>query len=526
MRVRPATATATAARDGHDSAAPGRDLAATRSRRFDLRAARAAVVVVLRGHWLAAIVLTAGLILRVLTQLAYRPVLFYIDTIRYLYHAGGNDPVGYRVPLRLILLIGNLNLVAVVQHLLGLAMAITLYHVLVRRGTPRWLAAIAIAPILLDAYQLQIEQTIMPDVWFEALIVAGLAALLAAPGRDSARAGLPMIIAGGLVLGASATVRQVGEILILPALIYLIALRGGWRRLLTRSVALIAAFVLPILAYSTAAYVATGHFWLSHSGVTTTYGRMAAAADCVTIRLPAVERALCPTPAQHALGPDGLEHSPLSPRIPYYVGPLGARASHLVASFNHAVLFQQPGRVLAAIARDSAKLFALTRDRSPGDAPISRWQFQTSYPYFPPHASRQVVTQAGARFGGGRPAVWRPVAEFLRSYQLGGGYTPGPLLVLCVLAGLAGSVLACWRRIDQGRRRLALACLLFFGSGVFVLGMSDVFEFSWRYQLPALVTLPPAGVLAVAAFARRRAAGQDPDAGQLAESGKEVSLRD
>jgi hypothetical protein len=30
--------------------------------------------------------------------------------------------------------------------------------------------------------------------------------------------------------------------------------------------------------------------------------------------------------------------------------------------------------------------------------------------------------------------------------------------------------------------------------------MSDVFQFSWRYQLPALVTLPPAGALGIAAL--------------------------
>ena len=33
----------------------------------------------LRRHWLAAALLTAGLVLRVLVQLAYRPALFYID---------------------------------------------------------------------------------------------------------------------------------------------------------------------------------------------------------------------------------------------------------------------------------------------------------------------------------------------------------------------------------------------------------------------------------------------------------------
>ncbi len=33
-----------------------------------------------------------------------------------------------------------------------------------------------------------------------------------------------------------------------------------------------------------------------------------------------------------------------------------------------------------------------------------------------------------------------------------------------------------------------------------VLGVSDLFEFTWRYQMPALVTLPPAGALGIAAL--------------------------
>src|SRR6266567_6059800 len=65
---------------------------------------RAAVAAVLRRHWLAAALLAAGLVLRLLAQLAYRPALFYIDTTRYLYNdAPGMDPVGYKGPLRAIL---------------------------------------------------------------------------------------------------------------------------------------------------------------------------------------------------------------------------------------------------------------------------------------------------------------------------------------------------------------------------------------------------------------------------------------
>src|SRR5262249_14258906 len=75
---------------------------------------------------------------------------------------------------------------------------------------------------------------------------------------------------------------------------------------------------------------------------------------------------------------------------------------------------------------------------------------------------------------GGRAQVDRPIAAFLRSYQLSGGYTPGPLL--------------------------ALACLLFTSTAVVVLFAPDVYEFSWRYQLPAVITLVPAGVLGISAL--------------------------
>src|SRR5258708_19071099 len=109
------------------------------------------------------------------------------------------DPVGYKGPLRAILLVGNFDAVAAVQHLLGLAMAVVLYLLLLRRGVPRWLAALATAPVLLDAYQVQIEQTIMPDTWFEALIVAGLAILLWPPATGGPAAGVvpPGGAAGG-----------------------------------------------------------------------------------------------------------------------------------------------------------------------------------------------------------------------------------------------------------------------------------------------------------------------------------------
>jgi len=474
-----------------------------------------------RQHWLLTVLLLAGLVLRVLATVAYRPALIYVDTLKYLYGASpGADPLGYRAFLKVVLLGGNVTVVAALQHLLGLAMAVVIYAVLVRRGTARWLAAVAAAPVLLDAYQLQMEQTIMPDVLFEALLVAGLAALL---WRQEIT--VRIALAAGLILGASATVRQVGELLALPALIWLAMNGGGWRRFAVRAAALIVAFALPVVAYSSYSLAKNGHFRLGRGQATV--GRTAAAADCATLKVAPLVRSLCPSPAAQAEGPDFLEHSKYSP---LYATPLPptAHRGKLIAALNSAIRHQQPTRVVAAILRDTIRVFALTKSQAPGSTPISRWQFQTFYPTYPNWVTLRpgnvivvgLQPKPFARFifrplrpeYGGRAQVVRPVAQFLRSYQLDGGYTPGPLLALAVLVGVGGALLVLRRRAGGTRyHQFAMAAALVIGSAVILLLAGDVFEFSWRYQLPATVTLPPAGVLggyAVVTWFRARRSGQ------------------
>src|SRR5689334_14212730 len=115
-----------------------------------------AAAVAVRRHWLVSILLAAGVVLRVLALIAYHPALIYVDTLKYLYGASpGSEPLGYTLALKIVLAAGDLGTVAALQHLLGLAMAVTLYVVLLRRGIPRWVAAFTTAPVLLDGYQLQ-----------------------------------------------------------------------------------------------------------------------------------------------------------------------------------------------------------------------------------------------------------------------------------------------------------------------------------------------------------------------------------
>jgi len=513
---------------------------------------------VLRRHWLFAVLLAGGLVLRILVAIAYRPALIYVDTLKYLYGASpGSEPLGYRLILKVILAVGDLGTVAVIQHLLGLAMGVTLYLVLLRRGLPRWVAALTTAPVLLDAYELQMEQLIMPDVCFEALVVAGLAVLLWRPVVTVRFAAV-----AGVILAASATVMQLGVVLVVPAVIFLLAAGRGWRRSMTTSVALAAAFLGVIVAYCGVSYVHDGHFWVARRQ--SLAGRLAYSADCATLKLSAATRMACPAPAQQALGPDWLEHSGQSP---LYRNPLprGAKAAAR-ADLNAAVLHQQPLRVAASIIRDSARLFALTREPVQSVTPIGRWQFQTGYPAYPPWVTvcpggslipeqcmvgqrelqRRVapVTDLLIRpdgtivvgvqrkaFGafhasvlkpayGGPAQVNRPLAGFLRSYQLHGGYTPGPLLALFGVTALAGSLLLVSRRIGARTRQLALACLLFTGTAVFTVLVPDVYQFSWRYELPVVITLVPAGVLGIAALLSLRGSGRRPGGGPAAGAGE------
>jgi hypothetical protein len=485
------------------------------------------LVLLLRRHWLISLLLLAGVVLRVITLMAYHPALLYVDTLKYLYKEWpGADPLGYKVLLKVMLSFTDLGAVAVLQHLMGLAMAVTLYAVLIRRGTPRWLAAVAAAPVLLDAYQLQMEQTIMPDVLFEVMIVAGLAVLLWRP-LVSTR----LAIVAGLILGASATVAQIGEVLVVPAVAYVIfAVDGGWRRILSRSAVLVVAFIVPIFVYCSASLYLTGHFWLA-SGADQNLGRFAVSADCATLKLPSYDRQLCPSPKVQANGADWLEHNANSP-LHAPVIPPGMTKAEMLAKFESAVEHQQPLRILAGFLRDTVRLYAGSRTPIQGITPISRWQFQTHYPTYPPEiklGTGNKIIVGIQRTGpyqpfhdrllrpsfGGPAQVDKPLASFLRSYQLKGGYTPGPLLALATLLGALGTLFVLRRR-QRGtlQRDLATACLLFFAAAAVVLLISDFTEFSWRYQLPAVVTLPPAGALGatvlVAAFwpGRKRAGAQ------------------
>ena len=443
----------------------------------------------LRTHWFFAIVLAVGTAGRVLTMVAYRPALLYIDSFGYLANVGPlattrNEPMGYPLVLKLLLDVGNFEFVVAVQHLLGLAMGVCIYLLLLRHRMPKTLAALASAPVLLDAYEWQIEQNLLTDSLFLALIAAALVLLTwrYRPG--------PWFAAGaGLLLGAAVTVRLVGEIALVPAVLFLVLAAGStWRRRLAVTAAFLVGAAVPLGSYVIYGHGFTGQYSLQTSNSIMLYGRTATIADCAS--LPADLKPLCPSgsvSARKALGPDFYSSSSTSP---YFTDP---SAQHLSKQFSYYVIEHQPLQFADAVGHDFLELFISPHDNVTGGTAVGRWQFQTQYPEFPP----LVATTELASFGQSQPSVNVGVAQVLRDYQLGGGYTPDVLYAVFLLAGLGGAL-----GLTRSARRSGLRaiCALWTGTGVALLLAADVFEFSWRYELPALVTLPIGGAFGIAAL--------------------------
>lgn len=461
------------------------------------RAARVAAL--LRRHWLLVIFLLFGAALRTLTVIAYQPALLYIDSFRYLDNVDalrpdGLSPIGYELILNLLLLVGDLRFVTIVQHLLGLGIAVAVYALLLRHGARRWLAALATLPVLGDAYQAQIEHTIMSDVWFQALLVA-IIWVLTWRGQPSPR----HAAVAGLLIGAAVIVRLVGITMLVPAVAYLIVAgsrwgtRAGWRAIGLRAVALALGFAIVLVSYAAFFRLSTDRWGFTGAGGGVLYGRAAVIADCEQIPTATWERTICPVePRDQRYGVDYYTHDGEAPPKTVVL-PDGLGMGTVQNDLAWQVFANQPVDLTKAVLIDFAKGFRPVREDAVNDVPVARWHFQVGYPYWwIPANVRAVALEHGDRPIG----VNVQAAEVLRGYQLTVGYAPGPVLGLALLAGIIGGL-----GFGSARRSgIRAAGLLASGLAVTVLITAAAFEFSWRYQLPGLVLLPLAGALGVTAF--------------------------
>lgn len=471
-----------------------------------------------RRHRLLAFVVVPAIVLRVVTQVAYRPALFlHADTYFYLLRAEDLTPGRYRPSfysffLRLLSPIPSVASIPAVQHLLVLAAAILLYAFLRKRVGHPGAAVAAVVPLLFDAYQLNVEQAVLSETLFVSLVVGGLLC-----GAWAIRPHPVLIVAGGSFLGCAAMTRPVG-ILLLPVLgLYLVWKRVGWVRL----ACFIVGAVVPIAAYATWHNAVLGTFAVTSKTGHFLFARVAPFAECGT-HIPEELRVLCDArPPSDRPGTGFYMWSPDSPK--HRLRSLGDEAQNArLGEFARRVIRHQPFDYAATIGAEFLKAFSPQRvDRNDDES-------QTTYT-FPRTAAEAMVGGARgdegsvalivAENGGAPPEVnlfggppqpgfriEEPLASLLHAYQRV-FFVHGPILALLLLLGLSGGVVGL-RKGDAVHRET----LLFSIAGVvLVAGSFAGSTFDYRYVLPALPLWGVAASLGATSLWNRSGDGNEVD---------------
>jgi len=475
------------------TAASGRSAARATARPAGLRAR-------LRRHrWFLAVLAVAAA-LRVTAMLGYRPALWFPDSYTYVVTALRPSPdlvrpAGYSMFLWLLEPFHSFAVVAFVQHLLGLALGVIVY-LAARRAVPRGLATVAAAPVLLDAYQIQLEHLLVSDVLFALLI---LAAVVVATRREP---GTGTGVAVGLLLAAAALTRTVGlPLLVVFAAWFLVRARRnrGRRGRFRPLAALLVAALVPIGGYA-------AWFWQTHHRIgiigangVFLYARTMSFADCAVMRPPGDLAVLC-DPRPPALRPPSQEYiwnddSPLV-RLPGIT--FRASTDALAARFAVLAIRSQPLDYLASVATELGRSFTWERQVYPTREIYDLYEFPARSPEPPTRHPATVgyrLAEQEYERGPIRTVVAEPYAGVLRAYQ-GVARLPGTVL-LAVL--LVPPVAAGVRRLTGGPRYGTAGWALPWTAALVLLTVpAATAEYDHRYVLPAV----PLAFLAAAAALR------------------------
>lgn len=457
-----------------------------------------------RRHWSFLLALAGAIVLRVLCMFAFRPIMWFGgDSASYLSTALRLKPDpsrvgGYGFMLFLLRPLHSLAAVAAVQHVLGLAVGVLVYLLVRKYGLPGWAGTLAALPVFFDAYQVQLEQDVVPDVAFEFLVVLAVFLVLWWP--ESRR--LAPVAGAGLALGLAAIMWPVGLALLAVLLVALLiwAFRAGARqdagqdaehrtgkKLLGR-VGLVAVTLVcgaaPVLGYAAWFDSHEQQFTLTSSDGVFLWSRTMSFANCAVIKPPADELPLCP-PSGPRMPSSMYIWNADSPLKQMPDGRFSYGTNRLALNFALRAIAAQPGDYATAVGHDLLLSFYWNRPVHPGSGIIDRYQFADASTAW---VSPLLVTPGGgtvandqAAYNGGVPAPTRavqPFASWLINYQKW-IYLRGTLLGLIVLAGL-GLLIARYRR--GGRTAVLPWCC----AATVLVVPPLIADFDLRYLVPAV----------------------------------------
>jgi dolichyl-phosphate-mannose-protein mannosyltransferase len=449
------------------------------------RRTAAGVLHVASRHWGLLLLLVLGAAVRAAVVYAYEPAFFFPDSVAYLDIADTGvaqivRPWGYSGFLAILGAVLPLRAVIAVQHGIGMLSAVLVYVLLQHRRVRRSVSCLAVVPLTLDAYLVQIEHYVMAESLYILLLVGALVLLLW-------RERPPWWATGcaGILLGSGAVTRTVGVVVAGVAGVYLLV--QLFRRVVSvpalGAAALgIAAVLVPYVLWfqsHTGTYAITdftGHFL---------YGRVSTFADCDRVDVPPRLRGLCPTRPPETRPPsDFYVWDAASP------ANSGRYSEEDLEEFSTIVLRGQPLDFVSSTVAKTLRYFAPDRSPERLDSCPGWWEFpeagaaETTCPaVLTPPWSTLETPPSRLRAG---------PADALEDYQ-DWVHTPGPVLGLLAVAGLSGLVHL--RRRPVVRDALDGALCVTIGLAV-VAVPSATSVFDTRYGLPLLAVLPLGAALA------------------------------
>jgi hypothetical protein len=455
-------------------------------------------------HALFSAALALAVVPRVIVMLGFQPaVLFKLDSYDYLWgatHLAPNpvNPSGYSLFLWLLLPAHSLTLVAGLQHVMGLGIAVMVYATARRYDVAAWLATLAALPVLFDPAQFLLEQLIMADIVAMLLLIAAFAVLLVR-GTPS----LWRCATAGLLMGASVIVRPTSLPLIVVIAAFLLVRRAGWRR----AGAALGAGLLPVLGYALWFSSAYGTLNLTNSNGLFLWSRTMSFANCSVIKPPADLQALCPNrqrgvPARPAASRpqpkvylwDHLAwqwQPPSAAFVPDTAAFTTAKNARAMRFAERAIL-AQPLAYAFVVAQDGVRplvdsdtfLFPVTQPTPKGQPPANyRYELGAVRSYLGTTAG--IGPYLGHHLGA---RLQQPFARLVQAYQQI-VFLPAPVFGLILAVGLVG--------IMARRRHAAVAALLWLSAVITIVLPVAEHEYTYRYVIPAI---PLACLAAALAF--------------------------